>query len=95
MRRATASTCVIAADEPEIDQAAEQLRERGGAVVEAVEADLATIEGVDKLWPPLARPAGAMRCSPMPAAGWAGASWTRTSTRRATSSTPTSPARSI
>ena len=40
---------LIAADEPEINQAAEKLRALGGAV-EAVEADLATSEGVDKLY---------------------------------------------
>ncbi|HZD90218.1 MAG TPA: SDR family NAD(P)-dependent oxidoreductase [Pseudolabrys sp.] len=39
---------VIAADEPEIERAAERLR-ADGARVEAVEADLATTEGVDKL----------------------------------------------
>jgi uncharacterized protein len=40
---------IIAADEPEIETAAEQLRREGGAV-EAVQADLATIEGVDELY---------------------------------------------
>lgn len=40
---------VIAADEPEIENAASALRSIGGNV-EAVEADLATIEGVDKLY---------------------------------------------
>src|SRR5205814_4071072 len=40
---------VIAADEPEIMMAAEQFR-RLGAEVEAVEADLATLDGVDKLY---------------------------------------------
>jgi uncharacterized protein len=39
---------LIAADEPEIEAAAEELRRHGGAV-QAVEADLATIEGVDQL----------------------------------------------
>jgi len=39
---------VIAADEPEILSAAEELAVRGGSV-EAVEADLSTIEGVDRL----------------------------------------------
>ena len=39
---------LIAADEPEIEQAALSLRV-GGAVVEAVQADLATTEGVDEL----------------------------------------------
>jgi uncharacterized protein len=40
---------VIAADEPRINEAAQDLR-RLGAAVEAVEADLATTEGVDKLY---------------------------------------------
>lgn len=39
---------LIAADEPEIEHAAEALRRQGGQV-EAVQADLATIEGVDRL----------------------------------------------
>jgi short-subunit dehydrogenase len=40
---------LIAADEPEIEQAAASLRE-GGAGVEALQADLATTEGVEKLY---------------------------------------------
>src|SRR4051812_48205717 len=40
---------VVAADEPEIMKAAEEFR-RLGAQVEAVEADLATLDGVDKLY---------------------------------------------
>jgi short-subunit dehydrogenase len=40
---------VIAADEPEIQEAANTFR-KAGAQVEAVEADLATEEGVDKLY---------------------------------------------
>ena len=40
---------LIAADEPEIDKAAASLRD-GGAGVEALQADLATTEGVDKLY---------------------------------------------
>jgi short-subunit dehydrogenase len=39
---------LIAADEPEIENAAEELRRFGG-MVETVEADLSTIEGVDAL----------------------------------------------
>ena len=39
---------VIAADEPAIEQAAADLRKMG-ATVEAVQADLSTIDGVDKL----------------------------------------------
>src|SRR5215207_10141094 len=40
---------LIAADMPEINQAAQDLR-AVGVEVEAIEADLATGEGVDKLW---------------------------------------------
>jgi short-subunit dehydrogenase len=42
---------LIAADEPEIHDAAQRLREEQGAgAVEAVQADLATMEGVDQLY---------------------------------------------
>jgi short-subunit dehydrogenase len=41
---------LIAADEPEIEKAAASLRRGGGAEVEGVQADLATTEGVDKLY---------------------------------------------
>ena len=40
---------LIAADEPEIESAAADIR-RLGAAVDAVEADLSTIEGVDRLY---------------------------------------------
>ena len=40
---------LIAADEPQIETAAASLRGLGAAV-EAVEADLSTLEGVDKLY---------------------------------------------
>lgn len=40
---------VIAADEPTIEQAAEELRGRDASVV-AVEADLSTLDGVDRLY---------------------------------------------
>ncbi len=40
---------IVAADEPEIEAAAEALRREGGSV-EAVEADLATADGVDELY---------------------------------------------
>jgi len=40
---------LIAADEPQIEQVAESLR-RLGREVEAVQADLATTEGVDRLY---------------------------------------------
>jgi short-subunit dehydrogenase len=39
---------LVAANEPEIETAAEELRREGGSV-EAVHADLATIQGVDQL----------------------------------------------
>jgi short-subunit dehydrogenase len=42
---------VVAADEPEIETAAQALRnEANSSAVVAVQADLATIEGVDKLY---------------------------------------------
>ncbi|MBM9593610.1 SDR family NAD(P)-dependent oxidoreductase [Roseitranquillus sediminis] len=40
---------ILCADEPEIEKAAAELRS-GGATVEAVQADLATMEGIDRLW---------------------------------------------
>ena len=40
---------LVAADEPEINQAAEDFRKLG-VEVEAIEADLATVEGVDRLY---------------------------------------------
>ena len=40
---------LIVADEPEIHKAAEELK-RSGRAVQALEADLATLEGVDKLY---------------------------------------------
>lgn len=40
---------LIAADEPEINQTAQELRSLGGGV-EAVQVDLATLEGVDRLY---------------------------------------------
>ncbi len=41
---------LIAADEPEIERAATELRQHNGASVEAVQADLSGPEGVDKLY---------------------------------------------
>jgi short-subunit dehydrogenase len=41
---------VVAADEAKIHQSAADFREAGAQVVEAVEADLATLPGVDKLY---------------------------------------------
>jgi short-subunit dehydrogenase len=40
---------LVVADEPEIQNAAELLKTNGGSV-EALEADLATVEGVDELY---------------------------------------------
>jgi short-subunit dehydrogenase len=51
---------LIAADEPQIEQAAQTLRS-SGALVEAVQADLSTTEGVDKLCAAIkGRPVGAL-----------------------------------
>ena len=51
---------LIAADEPKIQQAAEDFR-KFGVQVDAVEADLATIEGVDTLYTAInARPVDAL-----------------------------------
>ena len=51
---------VICADEPKIEQAAERLRE-GGRRIEAVEADLGTTEGIERLWQAVrGRPVGAL-----------------------------------
>jgi short-subunit dehydrogenase len=51
---------IIAANEPEIEAAADELRREGGSV-EAVQADLATLEGVDSLCARVnGRPVGAL-----------------------------------
>jgi len=51
---------IVAADEPRIDEAAQELR-RIGASVDAVQADLATLEGVDQLYAALkGRPVDAL-----------------------------------
>lgn len=51
---------VIAANEPELDNAAEELRDQG-ADVETVQADLATLEGNDRLYEKIAgRPVAAL-----------------------------------
>lgn len=83
---------LIAADQPEITQVAQDLRATGVAV-DAIQTDLATTAGVDKLYA-AARVAPWMRCWPMPGMVWATASWIKTLARSAMSSTPTSPARS-
>lgn len=41
---------LIAADEPEIERAAGELRDEGRGRVDAVQADLSTTDGVDKLY---------------------------------------------
>jgi uncharacterized protein len=41
---------LIAADEPEIERAANELRSEGGGKVDTVQADLSTTEGVDRLY---------------------------------------------
>ncbi len=78
---------LIAADEPAINTAADTLRQNGTGV-EAVEADLSTSRAWTSCWP---RSTGvrSRRCWPMPGAAWAAASWTRTGTTSAGSSTPT------
>jgi NAD(P)-dependent dehydrogenase (short-subunit alcohol dehydrogenase family) len=83
---------LVVADEPEIQGAAEQLRQ-SGQQVEALEADLAATEGVDRL---LAAASGrrSMLCWPMSGAASAAPSSTRILRRCGGSSTPTSPARS-
>ena len=50
---------IVAADEPEIEEAAEDLR-TFGAKVDFVEADLATIEGVETLYQAIGRPVDAL-----------------------------------
>ena len=75
---------LIAADEPQIETAAASLRGLGAAV-EALEADLSTLEGVDKLYEPRSGSAArSMRCSPMPGAGSAAPSSIRISARYGT-----------
>ena len=84
---------LIAADEPDIEQAAASLR-GAGANAEAIQADLATIEGVDKLYA-AAPGARSMLFWQTLGADSAMRSWTRISRRRGGWSTPTSQARSI
>jgi NAD(P)-dependent dehydrogenase (short-subunit alcohol dehydrogenase family) len=60
---------LIAADEPAIERAAAQLRSIG-VLVEAVQADLATEQGVDELVR-AAKDGRSTRFSPMPGAAWA------------------------
>jgi NAD(P)-dependent dehydrogenase (short-subunit alcohol dehydrogenase family) len=78
---------LIAADEPAIEKAAAALRQ-GGRKVQAIEVDLSTTDGVDKLY---AAAAGglSMHCSPMPEGVWATRSSIRISPARVASSTPT------
>jgi short chain dehydrogenase len=73
---------LIAADQPSINNAAQDFRAMG-ITVEAVEADLSTLEGVDKLY-----------AAPMRGTGWDTASSTSTSVRCRTLLTQTLLARS-
>jgi NAD(P)-dependent dehydrogenase (short-subunit alcohol dehydrogenase family) len=90
---------VVAADEPEIESAAQALREMG-AKVDTVEADLATFEGVDRLYA-ASKDTWSMPCLPMPGGASAKGSSPTTSTMRGTSlhgklsplRTPSSPSR--
>ena len=59
---------LVAADQPKIHEAAAEFR-TFGAAVEAVEADLATLEGVDRLYATAkGRPVGALSTSTCPSA---------------------------
>ena len=78
---------IIAANEGEIDKVADELR-RERVAVEAVNADLATIEGSIGFMRAL-MDGQSMRFLPMRAAGWGRPSLIRTLTRSAASSTPT------
>ena len=83
---------VVAADEPEIENAAADFRKLG-AEVEAVQADLATLEGVDKLYAATrGRQVEALLANA--GRGLGKAFSTRILPPCAASSTPTSPARS-
>ena len=87
---------VAAADEPEIAKSAQDFRAAGASVVEPVQADLATAEGVDKLYAAatgLNRPIAALLANAGRGLGkgFLDQDW-RTS---AASSTPMSPARPI
>src|SRR3954451_25290198 len=68
---------LVAADQPKIAQAAQEFRTLG-VEAEAVQADLATLEGVDKLYAPL-RDDRWTPSWPMPAMGSAKPSSIRTS----------------
>ena len=83
---------VVAADEPAINDAAAEFRGLGAAV-DAVEADLATMEGVDKLYAAAARrPVEALLANA--GRGLGKGFLDQDFARCGTSSTPTSPARS-
>jgi short-subunit dehydrogenase len=73
---------LVAADEPAINQAAQDFRALG-VNVEAVEADLATAQGARNCTP---RPRGDRwtRCSPTRVMGWGAPSSIRTSMKRNT-----------
>jgi short chain dehydrogenase len=82
---------LVAADEPAIHEAADDFRALATSV-DAVETDLATIEGEGFMPPP--KDGRSKRCWPMPAGASERPSSTRISMRSGTWSTPTSPARS-
>ena len=70
---------VIAANERQINEASRELQKLGGNV-EAVEADLATLNGVDTLYAAAKRMTGrSTRYWPMPVEDWAGPFSIRTS----------------
>jgi hypothetical protein len=82
----------VVADEPAIHDAAEDFRALGTSV-DSLEADLATIEGVDQLYATArGRPVEALLANAGRA--WAKPSSIRISMRSGTSSTPTLQARS-
>lgn len=81
---------LIVADEPAIEDAAAQVRS-SGAHVEALTADLATLEGVDQLYE-RSKVIRSMRFWPMPAAASGARFSTRIFPRPVMSSIPTLPA---
>jgi NAD(P)-dependent dehydrogenase (short-subunit alcohol dehydrogenase family) len=84
---------LVAADESEIKRAAASLRD-GSTEVEALQADLATTEGVDKLYAAV-KVVRSMPFWRMPGAVSAMRSWTRILEGHGGSSTPISPVQFI
>jgi uncharacterized protein len=74
---------LIAADEPQIEAAATDMRALG-ATVETVRADLSTIEGVDQLYEASRRIGRPVDAWPMPAGDWDTRSSIRISVRQGT-----------